>query len=222
MDSLRSGFLKEDVELLRIETDLFDLFIQGKPFHPTVEALLLHRNDQEEWVTASFDVAAGDYPLEIQRVELFSSIHGELREWGTEKTAPCFYENQAYQLVIQRKTEKAIQFHHENILLRQAIKPLGKGLVTGVLNFQNEVGYTELLILVEGQQALEIRLEIFPSKMDYKKDYQLILQDVNEQIYNLSFDFLRKTYQLTGLKDTKHQSLTEFFTILKHIFVQLT
>jgi predicted component of viral defense system (DUF524 family) len=65
------------------------------------------------------------------------------------------------------------------------------------------------------------RIEIFPSKMDYKKDYEQILQDVNEQVYNLSFDFLRKTYHLSGLKETQHQSLTEFFTILQHIFAQL-
>jgi predicted component of viral defense system (DUF524 family) len=49
----------------------------------------------------------------------------------------------------------------------------------------------------------------------------MILNDVNEQIYNLSFDFLRKTYNLTGLKETNHQSLTEYFTILQHIFTQL-
>ena len=57
--------------------------------------------------------------------------------------------------------------------------------------------------------------------MDYKHDYQMILNDVNQQIYNLSFDFLRKTYHLTGLKETRHQSLTEFFTILQHVFGQL-
>jgi predicted component of viral defense system (DUF524 family) len=32
---------------------------------------------------------------------------------------------------------------------------------------------------------------------------------------------MRKTYHLTGLKDTQHQSLTEFFTILQHVFNQL-
>lgn len=36
--------------------------------------------------------------------------------------------------------------------------------------------------------------------VDYKNDHQMILNDVNEQIYNLSFDFLRKTYNLTSFK----------------------
>ncbi|MEW9672868.1 DUF2357 domain-containing protein [Ammoniphilus sp. 3BR4] len=221
MDLLRSGFLKQDVELLRIETNLFDLYIQGKPFHPTVESLQLHRDEEQEWVEATCEVAKGSHPIELERIQLFSAVHQQLIDLGKERILPCFYENQSYQLVIQRKSDKAIGFHHENMLLRQAIKPLGKDILTGVLNFQNEVGYTELIIQVEGRRALEIRLEIFPSKMDYKKDYQLILQDVNEQIYNLSFDFLRKTYQLTGLKETKHQSLTEFLAILKELFQHL-
>ncbi|MDG0792251.1 restriction endonuclease-like protein [Cohnella ginsengisoli] len=60
-----------------------------------------------------------------------------------------------------------------------------------------------------------------PSKMDYRRDYEVIMQEVNGQIYNLSFDFLRKTYQLTGLKETRNQSLTEFFVIVQHVFQQL-
>ncbi|HJV45275.1 MAG TPA: restriction endonuclease-like protein [Bacillota bacterium] len=216
-----SGFLNQDVELLRIETNLFDLYIQGKPFHPTVETLQFHRDDQEDLVDATFEIGYREYPIEVKLVKLFSPISGTLSELGEERVLPCFYENQSYQLVVQNTSDKKIEFHHENINLRQAVKPLGRNILTGVLNFHSEVGYTELCIRIEGQPALDIRLEIFPSKMDYKRDYQLILKDVNEQIYNLSFDFLRKTYQLTGLKETRHQSLTEFFTILRHVFDQL-
>ncbi len=122
---------------------------------------------------------------------------------------------------MKKKEEIDLTFHHENMKLRQAIKPLGRNLLTGPLNFQNEVGLTELEIRGEGRTLLQVQLEIFPSKMDYKKDYQMILQDVNQQIYNLSFDFLRKTYHLTGLRDTRQQSMTEYFTILQHVFHQL-
>gem|GEM_PF-6713417 len=50
---------------------------------------------------------------------------------------------------------------------------------------------------------------------------EAILLEVIGQIFNLSFDFLRRTYQLSGLKETRHQSLTEFFVILQHVFRQL-
>ena len=109
-----------------------------------------------------------------------------------------------------RRSRLALTFHHENTSVRQAIKPLGQSILSGILNFQNEVGLSDLGLRLNGQVVFQLQLEIFPSKMDYKEDYQMILNDVNRQIYNLSFDFLRKTYHLTGLKETKHQSLTEF------------
>lgn len=101
------------------------------------------------------------------------------------------------------------------------MKPLGDSILAGVLNFRNEVGLTEWELRVAGRMLLRVEMEIFPSKMDYKLDYQNILHEVNAQIYNLAFDFLRRTYQLTGLRETPHQSLTEFFTILQHILRQL-
>lgn len=222
MASPHSGFLKETVELLRVETDLFDLYISGRPFHPTVKTLNLHKDESEEVIGAALEVIPAKHGLKLSIVKVFSPGQCGLVDLGAEPVYPCFYETQAYELVIQKKTDKSVEFHHDNILLRMAVKPLGKELLSGVLNFGNEVGYTDLEIRVGGQSSLILRLEIFPSKMDYKRDYQMILKDVNEQVYNLAFDFLRKTYNLTGLKETKYRSLTEFFTILSQVFRQLT
>lgn len=222
MASPHSGFLNETVELLRVETDLFDLYISGRPFHPTVEALNLHRDESEAVISAALEVIPAPSGLQLFMVKVFSPEHLGLVDLGEEPVYPCFYETQAYEIVIQKKTDKSVEFYHESILLRRAVKPLGNDLLSGVLNFGNEVGYTDLEVRVGGKSALNIRLEIFPSKMDYKRDYQMILKDVNEQVYNLAFDFLRKTYNLTGLKETKHQSLTEFFAILSQVFRQLT
>ncbi|TYP69633.1 restriction endonuclease-like protein [Paenibacillus methanolicus] len=222
MASPHSGSLSQSVELLRIETNLFNLYIQGKPFHPTVESLQLHRTDEENWVDTGLQVSALSTLLVIEKVSIFNPEWRELLDWHTgERSYPVFFETQSYELVIEKKHDMAITFHHENVYLRQAIKPLGKMIVSGVLNFQNEVGLTDLQLRLNGRPIFQLQIEIFPSKIDYKQDYQMILHDVNRQVYNLSFDFLRKTYNLTGLKETRHQSLTEFFTILQHMFDQL-
>ncbi|WP_371264696.1 DUF2357 domain-containing protein [Paenibacillus sp. CF384] len=154
---------------------------------------------------------------------MFNPEKRELMEWQAgETTYPLFFETQPYELVIEKKGDAPLSFYHENLNIRQAVKSLGRGqILSGVLNFQNEVGLTDLEIRLHGQVILGLQLEIFPVKMDYKRDYQMILNDVNQQIYNLSFDFLRKTYHLTGLKETRNQSLTEFFSILRHVFGQL-
>lgn len=216
-----TGSLNTMIELLRIETNLFNLYIQGKPFHPTVETFQLHRHEEGKWVDAHFQLLYSA-SLEIESIFLFAPEHGEMREWSMgDKGYPIFFETQSYELVIEKKQDAILSFYHENIRLRQAVKPLGSNILSGILNFQNEIGLSELELRLGGQTIFSLQLEIFPSKMDYKQDYQMILQDVNEQIYNLSFDFLRKTYHLTGLKETSHQSLTEFFTILQHVFKQL-
>ncbi|MDQ0063263.1 restriction endonuclease-like protein [Paenibacillus harenae] len=222
MASPHTGSLNQSVELLRVETNLFNLYFQGKPFHPTVESLQLHRTNEEKWVAAGLQVSTLSTSLTIESISVFNPELRELSDWQTgDQSFPIFFETQSYELVIEKKEEVALSFHHDNVYLRQAVKPLGKMIISGLLNFQNEVGLTELELRLNGLPIFQLQLEIFPSKIDYKQDYQMILHDVNQQIYNLSFDFMRKTYNLTGLKETRNQSLTEFFTILQHVFDQL-
>ncbi|TJY42223.1 DUF2357 domain-containing protein [Cohnella pontilimi] len=222
MASPHTGSLNESVELLRVETNLFNLYIQGKPFHPTVESLQLHRTTEAKWVAAGLQVTTLSKSFTIERISMFNPELRELTEWQTgDLSFPIFFETQTYELVVEKKEDLALTFYHENVYLRQAVKPLGKTILSGLLNFQNEVGLTELELRLNGLPVFQLELEIFPSKIDYKQDYQMILHDVNQQIYNLSFDFLRKTYNLTGVTETRNQSLTEFFTILQHVFDQL-
>lgn len=225
MGSPLTGYHNAPIELLRIETNLFDLYIKGKPFHPTVETLQLHRQEGGVWSDAHFHVEAPFSKLEIQSIQVFSHQTSGLQAWNPgDPAGPLFFETQPYELVVEKESELPIVFFHENAHLRQAIKALGKKgrILSGVLNFGNDVGLSELEFRLHGEVIFRLQLEVFPSKMDYKRDYEVILREVNDQIYNLSFDFLRKTFHLTGLRETRHQSLTEFFTILQQAFGQLT
>ncbi|SMF00589.1 hypothetical protein SAMN02744102_00887 [Paenibacillus barengoltzii] len=226
MDSPRTGYRNAPIELIRIETNWFDLYIKGKPFHPTVETMQLHRQDGDVWVDAHFHIEVPSPKVVMTSVEVFSHQTMDLATWNPgDSAAPLFFETQPYEFVLEKKQEDLpIVFFHENLHLRQAVKPIGSRsrILSGVLNFQNEVGLTELELRLHGEVIFKLQLEVFPSKMDYKRDYEVILREVNEQIYNLSFDFLRKTFHLTGLRETRQQSVTEFFTILQRVFVQLT
>jgi predicted component of viral defense system (DUF524 family) len=225
MDSPRSGSPNpSSVELLRVETNLFNLYIKGKPYHPTAEVLGLHRSG-DTYVPATLQVAVLDNRLNPCLVKTFSPVDQQLIDHTKQNAYPCFYEHQDYQVVIQsRDPDLPLEFYHENALLRHAVKPIGSGtgLLTGSLNFKSEIGYTDFEIRQHGRQLLQVRLEIFPSKMDYKNDYANILHDVNEQVYNLAFDFMRKTYSFAGIaQKNQPQSYTEFFSILREIFEHL-
>lgn len=223
MDSLHSGSPNGSRELLKIQTSLFDVYIKGKPYHATVEALQLHREEDQTRTKAEISISSPNKLIDIESFQLYSVASQEMVDGFQHQVEPCFYETQAYELIIECQPNQKIEFYHASPAIRQAVKPIGRTgrIYSGVLNFQNEIGYTDLEIRLNGEVAVKIQLEIFPAKLDYKRDYQLILQDVNQQIYNLSFDFLRKTYHLTGLTHTSSQSLTEYFTILKAIFRQL-
>jgi len=183
MDSPLTGSLNQSVELLRIETNLFNLYIQGKPYHPTVESLQLHRRQDGDWIDTSLLVRSLSSKLQIEQISIFSPEQGELIPWQVgERSWPLFFETQTYELVVEKKQTLAMTFHHDNASVGQAIKPLGQTILSGILNFQNEVGLTDLELRLSGEAIFQLQLEIFPSKMDYKQDYQMILNDVKRLV----------------------------------------
>ncbi|ASS74253.1 hypothetical protein CIG75_04145 [Tumebacillus algifaecis] len=220
MDSPRSGLPRQDETLLLVETNLFSLYLIGKPFHPTVEALQLHR-EEDHWVEAALSVVPIPERIEIEKQQIYSPATGHLEDIDSQRALPCFFEHQGYELLIEKKLDVPLEFFHQDQALRQVVKPRGKMILSGVLNFRNEVGYTDFEVRLAGETLLKVQLEIFPSKMDYKKDYETIREDVNRQVHNLAFDFMRKTYSTTGIRDTQSQSLTEFFSLLRPHFDEL-
>ncbi len=217
MDSPLIGCKEQ--ELVYISTEKFDLTMIGKPCHPKAEVV-----DRVEPIS-SFSVKCKEsYFIKIkfthQDEEDNNSVVGsEIRY----KTIPLFYENQNYQFIIENKGEYDISFWHENSVIREKVKAIGraKKTLTGVLNFGSEIGFSEFKVIVDGESYLDVCMEIFPSKIDYTDDYIAILNDVNCEIYNLAFDFLKKTYLWSNIKENIGSSLTEFFSIIQIIFDKL-
>lgn len=206
----------KDQELVYIETEKLDLIIKGKPWHPKAEALNKSTSNSNMSV-----ICKGAYHIDIA----FSSqgrleVHAGNRDKSDYKTIPLFYENQSYEIIIENKGDYDIYFWHENSSIREKVSAVGrnKRTLSGILNFGSEIGFSEFRVIVDGEAFLELCIEIFPSKIDYNDDYIAILSDVNNEIYNLSFDFLKKTYLWSSIKDNVGGSLTEFFSILQIIF----
>lgn len=43
---------------------------------------------------------------------------------------------------------------------------------------------------INEQGHLKVTVEVYPSKIDYKDDYKALLNDLNDEIYNLAYGFL--------------------------------
>jgi len=135
-----------------------------------------------------------------------------------------FYEYTNYQFVIEGDSNDLIEFFHENSIIREAITPTGRrtnNTLSGIINFRGDIGYTDFIIKVNGKEYLTITGEVYPSKIDYKEDYLAILQDIREEMYNLAYDFLRRTYLNMSTQQRNTKTLTEFYSILSYIFNKL-
>jgi len=63
-----------------------------------------------------------------------------------------------------------------------------------------------------------VRIEVFPSKISYKEDYQDMLQDISEEITGVVLDFMRNTYREFSIESTQNTISALFFEIIKRIF----
>lgn len=134
-----------------------------------------------------------------------------------------FKEYSDYEIIIESKNDSEIEFYHENINIRKKITSMRKGSknLSGVINFKGDIGFTDIILKVNGKNALVLTLEVYPSKISYKEDYEEILNDVNEEIYNLAFGFLARTYLGAEINNKRDNSQTEFYSILNYVFDKL-
>lgn len=136
---------------------------------------------------------------------------------------PLFFEQTDYEIVIESLNREPVSFWHENFNVREKVSPVTEsnpGLLTGVINFGNSVGYSDFEISVAGVRNAMIRIEVFPSKITYKEDYRNMLSDISDEIYSVAIDFLKQTYLQFQIGDRQNTVPAIFFQIIKTIFDQ--
>ncbi|MFD3157931.1 DUF2357 domain-containing protein [Haloimpatiens sp. FM7330] len=197
MDLQPSGNTKK--ELLFIETDKIYFTIKGKNRNAEIQFDDVKRN--------------GFIVKDIPEKSILNAIGGD---------KVYFFEYENYEIIIEKKNKDVdISFYNESVNIRDKITKNKSGSLSGIINFKGEIGYSDLVIKVDGVRHLDITLEVFPSKIDYRKDYINILNDVNEEMYNLAFDFLKRTYLKGGIGENTSHSLGEYYSILKYIYEKL-
>lgn len=215
MDSHRSGS-RDEVELVKIEAEAFSLVIKGKPYHHRYEGLKQYRKMDFHDVM-QFSVHGQDIlSVKVYDIELEALT-------DSQQVRPIFFENGLYQVIVISKQDQELAFYHEHPILRQAISRMELAeipMLIGNLQFQNEVGLTTFEIRCQDQVLVEVTLEVFPVKLDYQNDYRKLLEEVNDEIYNLAFHFIRKTYLGASIKLEGKPSRAEFYRLITKHFKQ--
>lgn len=203
-------------ELLYLRTDKVNVTIKGKATHPAFQGIEYNKGDSTLKVHCSDEF---ELTLRDGEVPQFSMVNGGIYT-GEYSIMPMFYEQQQYEILIEGNDGHKIAFWHENINVRNKVTRASRNheILSGVINFGNEIGYSDLVVQVDGSNYLRLVLEVFPSKIDYKEDYQRIVEDVTKEVYNVVFDFLKKTYLGYQQSDRVNSSPVEFFAVLNKIY----
>lgn len=118
-----------------------------------------------------------------------------------EKTYPLIFENKDYFVGITFKNKSLVQLPfifsklkevEEKFFYREEL-----GFLAGTINFGNDLGKSNLVLrYTKENQVREINFlfEVFPTKLNYKSDYEKIVSDIEKEYPYLVLDFLKKTY----------------------------
>ena len=195
-------------ELILVQTDRVSLVIKGSASHPDFQGEVIHED------ASSLKLRCAD-PCEL-------CVMGEpVPAAAVITTVPIFYEQQRYELVIE--SDEAVEFWHDSFNIRNKVTRVGRrgNTLSGVICFGNDIGLSDLVIRLGGRDYLRLTIEVFPSKISYREDYQAIMADVTAEVYGLAFDLLKKTYSDYALGAGTHSSPVEFFAIIRHIYDKL-
>jgi len=212
MDSLHTG----SDELVFIQTEKVSMTIKGQASHPIVHNA---EYPEKEATLKVFCDSVCEIELKGDAEPVSERVIG-LSFLGEYRTIPFFFEQQRYEIIIENLDDEDVSFWHENYNIRNKVTAVGrsKRILTGVVNFGNEIGLSDFVIRVGGIDYLRVVIEVFPSKISYKKDYQAIVADVTAEVYNIIFDLLKKTYLNYRQNDSISSSPVEFFAVIQKIY----
>lgn len=203
-------------ELFSIQTDCVSVTVKGPAFHPTLPGI--EYSEMESSLTVRCD---GEFDFSTEKEFSVDTERKTVSScFARYQICPMFFEQQNYEIVIEPLEGHDAGFAHENPNIRNAVSVTGKvhKILSGIINFRNDIGYSDLIILVDGKEYLKITLEVYPTKIDYKDDYKALMADVTSELYSLIFDFLKKTYDSYDIGDREQTSAVEFFEIIREIY----
>ena len=212
MDLLPTGSDK----LLEIQSGNIYVVIKSKNPHPNLTNKSILEQPSELRVTG----------VNINSVKIFGEekIATDNGAIGASSyniyTSPLFFEQTDYEVIVRSTDGKSVSLWHENYTVRDKISPVTDkdDLISGIVNFGNSAGFSDFEIYYDGKKSLVVRVEVFPSKISYKEDYQDMLQDISNEICGAVLDFMRNTYQEFSVGSTQNTVPALFFEIIKRIF----
>jgi hypothetical protein len=139
-----------------------------------------------------------------------------------QQMGPALREETDYQVFVQGEGGRRVELTHRDPNITHDLHAEDGGRIFhGTVNFRSQVGNSEFVLKVDGEPELTIEVEVFPTKLDYKSDYQQLLADVQGILVGLALEYLRATHHKGQQVRTPAPSDLEWVLLLRHVVDEL-
>ncbi len=107
--------------------------------------------------------------------------------------------------------------HHDPLITQNLHKRENSRIHQGIINFGSQIGSSEFSVFVNGKPEFDFLVEIFPSKLDYKADYDEMIAEVQDVLTGLAFEYLRSTFKLGVESHVPQPTQLEWLYLLKNV-----
>lgn len=158
---------------------------------------------------------------DLQWRKVYRDVPG-IPEEASVSVGPRLYEETNYKVYAKAHGNSQISIYHRDPVILSDLDYIDNGnCVYGSINFKSQVGKSRFSIMVDGKPEFDFEVEVFPSKLSYKSDYEEMLAEVQSVMTSLAMEYLKATYQLgTSLSDKSAKDL-EWITLLENILGDL-
>jgi predicted component of viral defense system (DUF524 family) len=133
-----------------------------------------------------------------------------------ERVGPALFEYSEYSVLLQGRGAHKVELHHRDPVLLQTFNNsnIGGSTFYGVLNFGGQIGTSLFSVWVDGRPEIDIELEVFPSKLDYRTDYASLVTQLQQFGTSLALEYLRPTSQFGAASVQEGNTTLEWLTLL--------
>jgi hypothetical protein len=180
------------MQIIKVEHIDFDLVIECNNLETTFNKA---QKKQSQILTAT------SYLVNEGNISIHNFESKSLVPLNSDKTYPLIFENKDYFIGITFKNKALVQSPYIYSKLKEVEEKFfyreELGFLAGTINFGNDLGKSNIIVrYTKGHKLQEInfQFEVFPTKLNYRSDYEKIVSDIEKEYPYLVLDFLKKTY----------------------------
>lgn len=180
------------MQIIKVEHIDFDLVIECNNLETTFNKA---QKKQSQILTAT------SYLVNEGNISIHNFESNSLVLLNTDKTYPLIFENKDYFIGITFKNKALVQSPYIYSKLKEVEEKFfyreELGFLAGTINFGNDLGKSNLIVRYTKEnilQEINFQFEVFPTKLNYRSDYEKIVSDIEKEYPYLVLDFLKKTY----------------------------